>query len=132
MKFSVMTMVTIILLAGVNCSNVSPDAAELDVDFDWIGFVSCVLGELPELRISGIPVDTKTLEVSLTDHGLSHGRQTIAYDGSGIIKKGVLDKIEPPCPMGDPGKYKFKVKALNADGVVIGIGSKQRYYPESQ
>jgi hypothetical protein len=70
------------------------------------------------------------LEIGLTDYGLSHGRQKLAYNGSGIIKMGVLADIESPCPIGEPGKYKFKVKAFDGDGVIIGIGSMVRYFPE--
>ena len=122
----------ILFFIFLNCSNVSPDAVELTVDFNWDGFVPCAPAGIPELRISGIPDHTKFLEVSLTDYGLSHGRQKIAYDGSGIIKMGVLVDIESPCPMGEPGKYKFKVKAIDESGVIIGMGSRLRYFPEKK
>jgi hypothetical protein len=123
-------ILTIALAVLTGCSKVSPDAVELNVDFTWEGFSPCGAGSHPEIRISGIPDETKFLVVKLTDHGLSHGKQMLSYDGSGIIKKGALDKIESPCPMGDPGRYKYKIQALNENNVILGTGSRLRYYPE--
>ena len=122
----------IALLFLVSCSKVSPDAVELEVDFTWEGFSPCGVGNHPEIRIGGIPDETKFLVVKLTDHGLSHGKQSLSYDGSGIIEKGALDRIESPCPIGDPGKYRYKIEALNENKVIIGVGSRVRYYPENK
>jgi hypothetical protein len=122
----------IALLVLVSCSKVSSDAVELRVDFTWEGFDPCGVGSNPEIRVSGIPDETKILVVKLYDHGLSHGKQSLSYDGSGIIKKNTLDKIESPCPIGDPGQYKYKIEALNENKVIIGIGSRVRYYPEKK
>ena len=80
----------------------------------------------------GIPDATKIIVVTLYDHGMSHGKQEFAYNGSSIIKKGALDGIEGPCPQFDPGRYKFKIEAVNADGVVIGVGSRERRFPEEK
>ncbi len=132
MKFLLACTGMLALLAMVGCSNVSPDAVELNVDFTWEGFVPCGPGTHPEIRVSGIPAETKVLIVKLTDHGLSHGRQSIPYDGTGIIPKHSLDRIETPCPIGDPGKYKYKILAANQDEVIIGSGSLTRYYPEKK
>jgi hypothetical protein len=123
-------LVALVVLAG--CSKVSPDAVELGVDFTWEGFSPCGVGSHPEIRISGIPDETKFLVVKLTDHGLSHGKQMLSYDGTGAIKKKALDKIESPCPMGDPGQYKYKIEALNENNVIIGAGSRLRYFPEEK
>ena len=123
-------IIALLFLAG--CSKVSSDAVELGVDFTWEGFAPCGVGSHPEIRISGIPDKTKVLVVKLTDHGLSHGKQSLAYDGRGIIKTGTLDKIESPCPIGDPGLYRYKIEALDENGVIIGIGSRERHYPEEK
>jgi hypothetical protein len=50
--------------------------------------------------------------------------------GTGIIKKGAMDEIEGPCPNIDAGRYKFKIEAVNEDGVIIGTGSRERSFPE--
>ena len=132
MKHSILSALIGLFLAFASCSNISPDAVELKVDFSWKGLVPCAVGGNPEIRVSGIPVDTKAIVVSLYDNSLSHGKQTFTYDGSGIIKKGSLDQIEGPCPVFDPGRYKFKIEAVNENGVVMGIGSKERYFPEEK
>ena len=121
-----------LFFAFLSCSNVSPDAVELTVDFSWEGLVPCALGGNPEIRVGGVPDETKVLVVSLQDHGLSHGKQTFTYNGSGIIKKGALDEIEGPCPFADSGRYKFKIAAVNQNGVIIGLGSRERYFPEKK
>lgn len=132
MKRFISSVLIVLFFLFANCSNISPDAVELKVDFSWEGLVPCVAGGNPEIRVSGIPGDTKTLVVSLYDHNLSHGKKTFAYDGSGIIKKGALDEIEGPCPVFDPGRYKFKIEAVNENGLIIGIGSKERRFPEER
>ena len=104
----------------------------LTVDFSWDGLVPCALGGNPEIQVSGIPDATKTLVVSLYDHGLMHGKQTFDYSGSGIIKKGALDEIEGPCPAIDSGRYKFKVEAVDANDIIIGIGSLEKHFPEKR
>ena len=68
---------TLALLAVICCSRVSPDAVDLKVDFTWEDLVVCGPGTHPEIRVTGIPAETKTLVVKLTDHGLSHGKQSI-------------------------------------------------------
>ena len=118
------------LLVLIGCSNVSSDAVELGVDFTWEGFSPCGLGNHPEIRVSGIPDGTKVLVVKLYDHGMSHGKQSLPYDGSGIVKKGTLDEIESPCPVWASGRYRYKIEALNENKVIIGIGSRERLYPE--
>ena len=132
MKHAILSFLTVLLLSFVSCSNVSPDAVELTVDFTWEGLVPCTPGGNPEIKIDGIPDGTEVLIVSLYDHGMSHGKQKFTYDGAGIIKKGVLDKIEGPCPVMDSGRYKFKIEAVDKDGVIIGVGSRERKFPEEK
>ena len=115
------------------CSNVSPDAVELSVDFTWEGMVPCAQGGNPEIRVNGVPDDTKNLVVTLYDHsGLYNTKQTLPYSGLGIIKMGTLDEISAPCPFFESERFKFKVAAVNENGVVIGIGSQERFFPEEK
>jgi len=132
MKASIPLIFLALISGFFGCSNVSPDAVELKVDFTWEGLVPCAVGGNPEIRVGGIPDGTRTLVVSLYDHGMSHGHQTVDYDGSGIIKKGVLDQIEGPCPFADSGRYKFKIEAVDENEIIVGVGSRERYYPEKE
>ena len=118
---------------GFGCSNQSPDAADLQIDFSWEDMTGCGWGN-PEITIGGLPDNTKALFVRMYDHVYmyDHGDVTIAYDGTNVIKKGVLEKIQEPCPPDVPGRYRITIKALDADGVVIGIGKKERYFPEAK
>ena len=42
----------------------------------------------------------------------------------------ILEKIESPCPPDTPGRYKVTAKAIDENEIVIGVGSKERYFPE--
>jgi len=107
------------------CSDASPDAVKLEVDFSWQGMTPCSWGN-PEISIGGFPENTITIVVSMYDSVYlhDHGEVTIAYDGSGIIKMGVLEELQGPCPPDVPGRYKITVKALDENSVVIGTGSR--------
>ena len=134
MKNTFYLLLVAFCLVSPSCSDVSPDAVDLTVDFSWQGIVPCSWGN-PEINIGGLPDNTRALEIGMYDHAYfyDHGEATIAYDGSGIIKRGASEKIYAPCPPPDtPGRYKITVKALNGNDKVIGIGSKERYYPEEK
>jgi hypothetical protein len=121
-------------LANPSCSDVSPNAVDLTIDFSWQGVTPCSWGN-PEINIEGLPDNTKALVFGMYDHAYfyDHGEATIAYDGSGTIKRGASEEIYAPCPPPDtPGRYKITVKALDGNDKVIGIGSKERYFPEEK
>lgn len=130
MKVSFPLILSALILIFFGCSDVSPDAVELEVKFTWQGLVPCAVGDNPETRVGGIPDGTRKLVVSLYDHGMSHGSQKLDYDGTGIIKKGVLDEIEGPCPFADSGRYKFKIEAVDENEIIVSVGSREQYYPE--
>ena len=117
--------------ASFGCSDVSPNAVDLEVDFSWEGMMPCTWG-IPEIGIKGVPESTKYLEVSMYDHAYlyDHGEVRVAYNGSDIITRDSLKKIYCPCPAGVPGRYKITVKAIDDNEIVIGVGSKERYFPE--
>jgi phosphatidylethanolamine-binding protein (PEBP) family uncharacterized protein len=118
---------------SLGCSDVSSDAVELTVDFTWRGLATCSWSN-PEINIGNVPQNTKFLVISMYDHAYfyDHGEVKINYDGTGIIKRGAIKELYAPCPYDTPGQYEITVKALDKDDVVIGIGSKERYYPEKK
>jgi phosphatidylethanolamine-binding protein (PEBP) family uncharacterized protein len=87
---------------------------------------------IPEIAVAGISGNTKHLVVRMYDHAYhyDHGKVKFAYQGSNITTKKLLEEIERPCPPDAPGRYKVTVKALDENEVVIGVGSKKRYFPE--
>ena len=129
--FKAILIAIIFFLFG--CSNVSPNAVELSVDFSWEGMVPCSWG-IPDIGIKGVPENTKYLIVSMYDHVYfyDHGEVRVANNGSNIIAKDSLKEIYCPCPPDVPGQYKISVKAIDENEVVIGIGSKERYFPEEK
>ena len=86
----------------------------------------------PEISIGSIPENTKALVVSMYDsvYFHDHGEVTITYDGTGTIKMGALVELQGPCPPDVPGRYEITVEALDVNKVIIGMGSKKRYFPE--
>ena len=133
MKLVISSILIALFVALTSCSDVSPNAVELTLDYTWEGFSPCLPGTNPEIRVSGIPEDTKYLVVSMSHSGFSDGEQKIAYEGSGIITKDSLDKIDGPCdlPIGT-NRFKYKVEAFNEKGDIIGVGSKARDYPDKK
>ena len=116
-----------------SCEKMDPNAVDLSVDFTWEGIKPCRWGN-PEIRIRDVPENTSVLVVSMYDHVYfyDHGKVTIAYDGSGIIKMGALEELQGPCPPDVPGRYEITVKALDGNDIIVGIGSKERYFPEKK
>jgi len=87
----------------------------------------------PKIIVSNIPVGTKELQVELVDKDVptwNHGGGTVAYKGSGVIPEGALKSgYNGPCPPSGSHTYEFRVKAIDANGAVIGKGSKTQKFP---
>jgi len=133
-----MKVVSLILFAvfsyfGFGCSDISRNAEDLKVEFSWGDMKPCGMG-IPEIAVTGLPENTKYLVVRMYDHAYlwDHGKIKVAYNGSNIITEEVLEGIEKPCPPDVPGRYKVTVKALDENETVIGVGSKERYFPEKK
>jgi len=111
---------------------VSPNAVALGVDFSWENTKKCT-SVSPAIRVSGVPDGTKSFKVRLVDldkTSWNHGGGTVANDGSGVIPAGALKSgYNGPCPPSGSHRYKFIVKALDAQGVVIGEGSNVKSFP---
>ena len=122
-----------LLISCVSCEKVSDDAVKLSVDFSWEGLKPCGWGN-PEIHVNGIPEKTKYLKIKMYDHEYSHKHGTVVapYTGEGIIARDRHKKIQGPCPPNNPGQYEITIKALDENEIVIGMGSKERFYPEKK
>lgn len=131
-NFKPILLLSVIWFSGFGCSDVSPDAVDLAVDFTWEGMAPCGWGN-PEIHIKGLPANTRSLKVSMYDSVYlhDHGEVTFSHDGSGIIPMGASEELQGPCPPDVPGRYEITVQALDKNNVVIGVGSKKRYFPEN-
>ena len=111
---------------------VPEDAAELIVTFSWEGTNACSR-QSPEIRVANLPPDAAELKVRLKDLDVpnwNHGGGTLDHDGSGIIPAGALTSgYNGPCPPGGRHRYEFSVKALDADGSIVGFGKAMRSFP---
>ena len=58
MKHVITSVLIALLFSSFRCSNVSPDAVDLEVDFSWEGMEPCGWG-IPEVGIRGEPENTK-------------------------------------------------------------------------
>ena len=120
------------LFFGCAGSKTSPDAVNLGVNFNLEAKHKCS-SISPKITVSNIPAGTKELKVVLVDRDVptwNHGGGTVAYKGSGVIPEGALKSgYNGPCPPSGSHTYEFKVKAVDARGVVIGMGSKTQNFP---
>jgi len=133
MKHVISPILIALFISFTSCSDVSPDAVELTLDYTWEGFLPCSPGTNPEILVSGIPDGTKYLVISMSGQNFSYGKQKIAYSGSGTIEKGSLDEIEGPCDMVlGTNRFKYTIEAVNKNGVIIGFGSKARDHPDKK
>ena len=133
MKTTFLIFIAAIIFFNSGCSDVDPNAVDLEVDFSWEGMTRCGMG-IPDVVIKEVPENTKYFVVRMYDHAYlwDHGEVRVAYNGSNIISKAALEKIESPCPPDTPGRYEVTVKALDETEAVIGVGSKERYFPENK
>ena len=133
MKFLFNLLIIVLISSVFSCEKVAKDAVELSVDFTWEGLKPCGWGN-PEIRFSGVPEKTKFIEIHMYDHAYlhDHGKVTVPYTGNNIFKKDRFEDIQGPCPPDTPGKYEIEIKAIDENKVIIGLGSKERYFPEKK
>jgi phosphatidylethanolamine-binding protein (PEBP) family uncharacterized protein len=125
-------LVLTMVLAGCVSEKVSPDAVTLGVEFSWEGTSRCS-NVSPVIRVTGAPHGTTSFKVRLVDLNVptwNHGGGTVAHDGSGVIPAGALKSgYNGPCPPSGTHSYQFIVKALDAEGTVIGEGKSVQKFP---
>ena len=129
-------ILALFLAAAAGCvtpgGSVPENAAELAVSFSWEGTQACSRRS-PEIRVVNVPASTVELKVRLKDLDVpnwNHGGGRAAHDGSGIIPAGALKSgYNGPCPPSGRHRYEFSVKALAADGSIVGFGKAMRLFP---
>lgn len=121
------------IFSFVSCEKVSQDVVELSVDFSWKGVKQCEWGN-PEIRVGEVPEGTKFLIINMFDHAYSHDHGTVKlrYTGDSTVAKDRFKEIQGPCPTWTPGRYEMTIKAVDEKEVVIGIGSRERVFPEDK
>jgi phosphatidylethanolamine-binding protein (PEBP) family uncharacterized protein len=131
-KIKLSTIFLLLLILGCATAQIAPDAAELSVDFSWKGIERCSKYS-PQIRIKDIPTGTKYFEVKLKDldaRGWNHGGGKVENNDSGIIQAGALRSgYNGPCPPSGSHPYQFTVKAVNEEGIIIGIGKAVKEFP---
>ena len=131
-KFKLLMPFLLLSIFGCVTTQVTPDSAEIAVDFSWKGVKRCSK-DSPQIRIKDIPTGTKYFEVKLKDLDAprwKHGGGKVENNDSGIIQAGALkDGYNGPCPPSGTHRYEFTVKAVNAEGIIIGIGKAVRNFP---
>lgn len=131
-KLSWIAALLVFLIAGCATIKISPDAVDIGVEFTWQNTKACSI-KSPEIIVTNVPPETKIFKVALTDIDVpswNHGGGKIDNDGTGVIPAGSLKSgYNGPCPPSGSHRYEFSVKAVDADGVVIGIGKAERKFP---
>lgn len=133
MKCTSYLLVVGLVFALISCEKVDQNVADLSVEFSWEGIRQCGWGN-PEIQVDGVPERTKFLIVNMFDHAYSHdhGTVTFPYAGDNTIAKDRFKEIQGPCPAWTPGRYEITIKAVDDKEVVLGIGSKERMFPEDK
>ncbi|QTA81672.1 Phosphatidylethanolamine-binding domain-containing protein [Desulfonema limicola] len=131
-KFKLLTVFLTFLIFGCATAQIDPNAVELVINFSWEGTNNCS-NKSPEIKISNIPKGTKTFKIKLKDLDVptwNHGGGIVNNDGSGIIKAGALRRgYNGPCPPDGSHIYQFDVKAINEQGIIIGMGKASKSFP---
>ena len=129
MDFRLALFFSVCLLVFWGCEKVSPDIVNFELDFTW-GTVPGENRKNPEIKLHGVPTGTTKLQVQLVDLDVSfadHGlEETINYTNDNVIPPGALSNYIGPSPPPGGHLYEFTVKALDKNGVVIGIGKKAK------
>jgi hypothetical protein len=106
-------------------------AADMSLSFSWEGIEKCSYTS-PEIAVANIPDGTAEFKVKLKDldvPGYNHGGGNVKNDGSGVIKKGALNRYEGPCPPSGSHIYKFSVRALDANGDELAEAEAEKKFP---
>ena len=128
---SLMVLCVLLLFVGCATEKVAPNAGTMGVEYSWKGIANCS-NISPAIKVTGFPKETKSFSVrmsDLNDSMVTHGGGTILNDGSGMIPSGAFDDYRGPCLQGSSHRFQFLVKALDAQGTVIGEGRAVQTFP---
>jgi phosphatidylethanolamine-binding protein (PEBP) family uncharacterized protein len=109
------------------------EQAQLQINFSWAQTERCTTVS-PEIRVSSVPEGTKKFEIALEDLDVPtyhHGGGTVPANAGGDVPAGALNDYNGPCPPSGSHTYRFTVNALDANGNVIGTGSKSAPFPSN-
>lgn len=128
MKNILFVILATLLLTGCG-AKVAQNAAKLGVSYQWTKEDQCSKVS-PEISVAGIPPGTKQLKASLHDLDVpswDHGGGMVAYSGQSVIGEGELKYgYNGPCPPSGTHTYQFKVKAIDDEGTIIGLGDSKQ------
>ncbi|BBO90953.1 phospholipid-binding protein [Desulfosarcina ovata] len=140
-KWTPLLLLATLLLLTLGCSKkhgpepivIPKDATKMEVSFTWAGIDTCT-HDSPEIQVTRVPAGTVELQVRLKDTNepaWNHGGGKVAYDGSGTISAGALNRgYNGPCPPWDQShKYEFSVMAVDDQGTIIGFGKARQLFP---
>lgn len=134
-----MKLKTIFFTVSLSLSSLAFAQTGLTVDWDWNLSDKCSHTS-PALLVSGIPSETKMLNVAMVDRdftSFNHGGGSVEHNGSTstTVSQGALKSYDGPCP---PNFYSFghdyeiTVKAIAADGKTeLARGSKTKTFSSS-
>lgn len=130
----------ILTIFGCSKEKISPDVVEMEVDFSWTTGSNDVF---PELNVSNVPADTKQFYVVMKDLDNGHNRAEymLPNDEKNVLKSDTqVDALIIPAGAvkGFRGygegwgqiRHEVTVRAIDGNGVIVGIGKKMRKYPE--
>lgn len=121
MRFGYALCAGLMLLAGCATQQPQPGAMEVSVSLSSMHRCSRIS---PEITVVNYPSGTANFDVLLQDRmdaRKMHGGGIWPNDGSGVIPEGGLTRhYMGPCPSGGAREYQYRVRALDAQGNVLG------------
>jgi phosphatidylethanolamine-binding protein (PEBP) family uncharacterized protein len=102
--------------------------AEMTVSFEWGPTKKCFDSKSPPMQLSGVPENTKTLDIRMVDLNspYEHGGGKVAYSGNNALPYGAF-KYQGPCPP-EQHTYQFTVKALDAGGKTLATAKARKTF----
>ena len=122
-------LITFCCMISITVSPATAGVTKITVVYSWDKKQQPSSPVSPELKLEGVPSETKEFKLSLSDRDRpmnDHGEGTVAYDGPGgkvTIEKGVVAGLRGPAPpWGERHTYIMKVECLDKDGRILASG----------